>query len=234
MTHFPVAVVDFHGTLCQKDCFQALESNSSLAPFLISSREEAFPDDTKAILLPGGFSFGDYIRPGAMAKAAPLMKALREEGDKGTPILGICNGFQILCELRLLPGVLLKNTGGKFICRDWTLQVKNRKSPFLSRVPEDLIEIPIAHKYGNYFTSEKTLREMEDRGQIALVYADREGTVGPKTNPNGSVSNIAGVTNEQGNILGLMPHPERRVFPWNGGSDGTHFFAGLASWLERQ
>lgn len=215
-----VAIIDFHGTLCERDCFSAFEDIKGFDPYLISSEFDQFPGPVDAIVVPGGFSYGDYIRPGAMARTASITRALIAEAKKGTPIIGICNGFQILCEIRLLPGVLLKNRGGRFICRDSSLKVASWRNPFLQHVKKEVLQVPIAHKYGQYYVSPETLESLKANDQIALQYCDADGSVSDEANPNGSAEHIAGVTNKAGNVLGMMPHPERRTLPWSRGQDG--------------
>ena len=215
-----IAIIDFHGTLCERDCAAAFANVPGVEPFLISAEADRFPEPLAGIVVPGGFSYGDYIRPGAMARTAPITGALYAEAEKGTPIIGICNGFQILCEIRLLPGVLLKNRDGRFICREVTLKVQSRRSPFLSQVKPDCLRIPIAHKYGQYYVGAETYAELQANDQIAFCYCDTEGRTHAAANPNGSLGHIAGVTNKAGNVLGMMPHPERRSMSWSTGQDG--------------
>lgn len=223
-----IAVIDFHGTLCERDCAAALRDTGRFEPFLVSAELDDFPGPVDGIVVPGGFSFGDYIRPGAMARTAAITKALRREAERGTPIIGICNGFQILCEIRLLPGVLLKNRDGRFICRETHLKVESRRSPFLAHVHTGVLRIPIAHKYGQFYASPETLAELEENGQVAFRYCNAAGQSSDETNPNGSAGHIAGITNRAGNVLGMMPHPERRSMPWSLHQDGRMLWESLA------
>lgn len=222
-----IAVIDFHGTLCERDCVRALRELEGAEPVLVSAEAPRLPDGVAGIVIPGGFSYGDYIRPGAMARTASIVHALYEEAERGTPILGICNGFQILCELRLLPGILIKNRGGRFICRAFPLKIMTRRTPFLAQAERDVLTLPIAHKYGQYYASPETLERLRAQDQIALCYCDETGAVTDAANPNGSAASIAGVTNEAGNVLGMMPHPERRAMPWASGQDGLLLLQGV-------
>ncbi|MFN3813822.1 MAG: phosphoribosylformylglycinamidine synthase I [Aquificaceae bacterium] len=162
------------------------------------------------VILPGGFSFGDYLRAGALASKTPLAYAIQDFAGKGGLVFGICNGFQILTELHLLPGALLRNDNLRFVCKDVHVKVESNKSMFTRKIEKDeILTIPIAHEEGRYYVPQEALREMEDKGQIVLRYCDEEGNITEDANPNGSVSNIAGVCNKEGNVFGMMPHPER-------------------------
>lgn len=227
-----IAIIDFHGTLCERDCFAAFESFREFDPYLIASDYDRFPGPVDGIVVPGGFSYGDYIRPGAMARTTAITRALVEEAKKGTPIMGICNGFQILCEIRLLPGVLLKNRDGRFICRDVSLKIMSRRNPFLQHVEQEVLRVPIAHKYGQYYVTPETLEKLKARDQIALCYCDEQGRRTEASNPNGSAEHIAGVTNMAGNVLGMMPHPERRAFSWSPGQDGRLMLESLVAFRD--
>jgi phosphoribosylformylglycinamidine synthase subunit PurQ / glutaminase len=179
-------------------------------------------DGVDAVVVPGGFSYGDYLRAGALARFSPLMEAVAGFAESGAPVLGICNGFQVLCEAGLLPGALLVNEGIRFVCRQVELVVEGNRSPFTAELePGQRLSIPIKHQEGRYFAPDELLDELEARDQVALRYA-------PGQNPNGSVRDIAGVTNEAGNVLGLMPHPEHAVDELTGSTDGLRLFEGAA------
>ncbi|AFH81656.1 Phosphoribosylformylglycinamidine synthase 1 [Bacillus cereus 95/8201] len=182
-------------------------------------------DEYDAILLPGGFSYGDYLRCGAISRFANAMKAVQKAAEQGKPILGVCNGFQILVESGLLPGALMRNENLKFMCRTVQLRVENNETMFTSQYEKDeVINIPIAHGEGNYYCDEETLKQLEENNQIAFRYVE---------NPNGSVSDIAGIVNEKGNVLGMMPHPERAVDELLGGAEGLKVFQSiLKQWRE--
>jgi len=184
--------------------------------------------------LPGGFSYGDYLRAGAIAKFSPIMEQVLNFADKGGYVIGICNGFQILTESRILPGVLLKNNSLKFICKDVFLKVENFNTPFTSALKQKpIIKIPIAHGEGNYYADEKTIKELEDNNQIVFKYSSPEGEVSDKYNPNGSLKNIAGIINKKGNVLGMMPHPERVCDPILGNTDGQFIFKSIIKWINK-
>jgi phosphoribosylformylglycinamidine synthase len=188
---------------------------------------EPLPDGLDLVILPGGFSHGDYLRAGALASLAPIMDDIRRYADAGRPVLGICNGFQILCESGLLPGTLIINRDLTFHCEDVWLRVEHRDTIFTRACP-DLLRMPIAHREGNFYAHPDTLKRVEDKDLVLFRYADQEGEVTDEANPNGSLNNIAGICNEAGNVCGLMPHPERISEDVLGGTDGISIFQSLA------
>jgi len=224
----PVTVIVFPGSNCDRDVAVALEAALGRPPKMVWHQDQELPA-SDLIVVPGGFSYGDYLRSGAMAAHSPIMRAVVERARAGTPVLGICNGFQILTEAGLLPGVLMRNASLKFVCRDVHLRVERADTVFTRTYePGQIIRVPIAHMDGNYFTDAETLRRIEDGGQVAFRYCDGEGALTAEANPNGSLANIAGVLNEGGNVLGMMPHPERLAEALLGGADGAPMFAALA------
>jgi phosphoribosylformylglycinamidine synthase I len=225
------AVIVFPGSNCDRDAAVALEQASGNAPSMIWHRDTEMPD-VDLIVLPGGFSHGDYLRGGAIAARAPIMREVVRRGEQGTPIMGICNGFQILTEAGLLPGVLMRNAGLKFICRDVTVSVSDDTTVFTNQYAKDqVLRGPVANNEGNFFADEATLDRLEGDGRIAFRYADESGAVTAAANPNGSARNIAGIYNENRTILGLMPHPERAVDPRHCGTDGAGFFTSIVQAL---
>lgn len=215
------AVIVFPGSNCDRDLAVALGSVSGNAPTMVWHRETELPDGVDLIAVPGGFSYGDYLRSGAMAARSPIMRAVVEAAERGVFILGICNGFQILTEAGLLPGALMRNAGISFICRDVPLTVANAQSAFTSRYQADeAVSFPVAHHDGNYFAEPETLARIEGEGRVAFRYA---------APVNGSTNNIAGLLNNAGNVLGMMPHPERIIEPAHGGTDGRRLFEALAA-----
>jgi phosphoribosylformylglycinamidine synthase subunit PurQ / glutaminase len=213
------AVIVFPGSNCDRDLAVAIEEVSGRAPTMLWHRESALPDDLDLIAVPGGFSYGDYLRSGAMAARSPVMKAVVEAAGRGVPVLGVCNGFQILTEAGLLPGALMRNAGLSFVCRPVSLTVENSQSIFTSRYDAgEAITIPVAHHDGNYTADPDTLDRLEGEGRVAFRYAEAV---------NGSARQIAGIVNAAGNVLGMMPHPERMIGPEHGGSDGRRMFEGL-------
>ncbi|HEU5207649.1 MAG TPA: phosphoribosylformylglycinamidine synthase subunit PurQ [Gaiellaceae bacterium] len=213
-----VAVVVFPGSNDDRDAAWALGSVGA-EPALVWHEEQSLPEGTGAVVLPGGFSYGDYLRTGAIASVAPVMKAVRAFANAGGPVLGICNGFQILCEARLLPGVLRPNRQLEFVCRDAALRVESVDSVFLRRcTPGQELVIPVKHGEGAWYADEGTFVQLAARGQIALRYTD---------DVNGSLGNVAAVVNEAGNVMGLMPHPEHAVDPLLGCADGGLLLAAL-------
>lgn len=221
------AVIVFPGSNCDRDVQVALTQSMGRPPLMVWHRDAAFPD-VDLIVVPGGFSYGDYLRAGAMAANSPAMVETKRRADAGVAVLGICNGFQILAETGLLPGVLMRNASLKFICRDVHLRVEESRPPFTGRYRKgQVIRIPIAHHDGNYFADQETLARLEGTGRIVFRYADKSGEASSRANPNGSAANIAGIVNEEGNVLGMMPHPERLADPVLSGSDGRAMFEGF-------
>ncbi len=217
-------VIVFPGSNCDRDVKVALEQVTGFPVTMVWHGDAEVPA-SDLIVLPGGFSYGDYLRCGAMAAHSPIMRDVIAKAKGGTPVLGICNGFQILCEAGLLPGVLLRNASLKFVCRDVFLKVENDKTFYTQCYRKDqVIRVPIAHAEGNYFASEETLDELEAEDRVVFRYCDRDGNVTPESNPNGSQRNIAGISDETGRILGLMPHPERLFELALGGADGRRVF----------
>ncbi|WNO52973.1 phosphoribosylformylglycinamidine synthase subunit PurQ [Stakelama saccharophila] len=213
------AVIVFPGSNCDRDIAVALERVTGTAPAMVWHGESELPDGLGLIALPGGFSYGDYLRCGAISARSPIVRAVVEAAGRGVPVLGICNGFQILTETGLLPGALMRNRDLNFVCRDVPLRVENVRSIFTGRYEKDEeILIPVAHHDGNYFADAETLDRIEGEGRVAFRYAE---------NVNGSAHDIAGLLNAQGNVLGMMPHPERRIEAAHGGDDGRRMFEGL-------
>ncbi|QKR99517.1 phosphoribosylformylglycinamidine synthase subunit PurQ [Sphingomonas sp. CL5.1] len=213
------AVIVFPGSNCDRDIAVALEAVTGRKPAMVWHRDSELPDGTGLVALPGGFSYGDYLRSGAMAARSPIMRAVSDAAAKGMPVLGVCNGFQVLTEAGLLPGALMRNAGLNFVCRDVALTVENAQSAFTSRYAAgERIMIPVAHHDGNYFADGDTLDRLEGEGRVAFRYAE---------DVNGSARAIAGVLNDAGNVLGMMPHPERRIEPAHGGDEGRRLFEGL-------
>lgn len=219
------AVVVFPGSNCDWDCYHALK-NVLGAETRMVWHTTSLPEDTDGVVLPGGFSYGDYLRCGAIAKFAPAMKSVRALAAAGRPVIGICNGFQILTESGLLPGALLRNNVHEFRCHDTFLKVERKDTIFTKNCP-DVVRIPIAHGEGRFHISEAGLKALEDNGQIVFRYCEADGSVTDAGNPNGSVGHIAGIINEQGNVLGMMPHPERVVEDMIGGADGRAILEGM-------
>lgn len=213
---FRAAVITFPGSNCDRDMADALKKVSGVAPLRVWHGDADLPGDLDFIALPGGFSYGDYLRSGAMAARSPVMQAVIAAAGKGVPVLGVCNGFQVLTESGLLPGALLRNAGMNFVCREVKLTVENSQSLFTAGYTAgQQVVIPVAHHDGNYFADDATLDRLEGEGRVAFRYAEEV---------NGSARQIAGVLNAAGNVLGMMPHPERMIEPEQGGSDGRALF----------
>ena len=225
------AVIVFPGSNCDRDVQVALRQTMGSEPLMVWHKETDF-EPVDLIVLPGGFSYGDYLRCGAMAANSPVMKEVVARAERGVAVLGICNGFQMLTEAGLLPGVLMRNADLKFVCRDVVIKVESSQSLFTQRYEQGQpIRIPVAHHDGNYFADDDTLQALEDGGQVAFRYCEADGAVTPRANPNGSRRNIAGVYNKTKTVLGLMPHPERLADPKLGGMDGRPLFDGLVEAL---
>jgi phosphoribosylformylglycinamidine synthase subunit PurQ / glutaminase len=221
------SVIVFPGSNCDRDVKVALEKVTGGPVSLVWHADAAVPA-SDLIVLPGGFAYGDYLRTGAMAAHSPIMRDVVAKAKAGTPVLGICNGFQVLCEAGLLPGVLMRNASLKFVCKDVHLKVEQTDTPFTGRYhPGEVIRIPVAHGEGNYFANAATLDELEGEGRVVFRYVDAAGHASLEANPNGSQRNIAGVCDARRRILGMMPHPERLFEPLLGGSDGAGLFESL-------
>jgi phosphoribosylformylglycinamidine synthase I len=225
------AVIVFPGSNCDRDAKVALQAITGQAVQMVWHGETSVPA-TDLIVLPGGFSYGDYLRCGAMAVQSPVMRDVVARARAGTPVLGICNGFQILCEAGLLPGVLMRNASLLFVCRDVHLRVDNAETTFTRAYPAgQTIRIPIAHHDGNYFADSDTLDRLEGENRVVFRYVDAAGNATPAANPNGSQRNIAGICDATGRILGMMPHPERMHEEHLGGTDGRRIFESVVSAL---
>ncbi len=225
------SVIVFPGSNCDRDVAVSLEAAMGKKPAMVWHGEADVPV-SDLIVLPGGFSYGDYLRSGAMAAHSPIMRDVVAKAKKGTPVLGICNGFHLLTETGLLPGVLMRNASLKFICKDVFLKVMRNDTDFAQRYGQDeVIRIPIAHHDGNYFADEDTLDQLEGENRVAFRYCDASGAPGGDANPNGSQRSIAGIYNETSTVLGLMPHPERLADPALGGTDGKAMFTSLVEAL---
>ncbi len=220
---FTAAVITFPGSNCDRDMAVAIEEISGGTVHRVWHGDAELPSGLDFIALPGGFSYGDYLRSGAMAARSPVMQAVIEQAGRGVPVLGVCNGFQVLTEAGLLPGALMRNAGIRFVCRDVKLKVENANSLFTSGyLPGQTITIPVAHHDGNYFADAETLDRLEGEGRVAFRYLEQV---------NGSQRDIAGVLNERGNVLGMMPHPERMIETAQGGSDGRKLFESVLNGL---
>ncbi len=229
------AVVVFPGINRERDMARTLRLVSGKEPVMVWHADTALPPKTDLVVIPGGFSYGDYLRCGAIAARAPIMDAVRAFAGKGGLVLGVCNGFQILCEAGLLPGVLARNAALRFICRDVYLRVEHSDSPFTRGYNAgQVIRVPIAHGEGNYIADAETITRLEGEGRVLYRYAAPDGSVDPKWNFNGATNSIAGIVNDTGNVLGMMPHPENHVESAMGATDGRGLFAGLTDHLSKK
>jgi len=226
------AVLQFPASNCDQDALHVVKNVLGQSARFVWHKENALAG-FDAVIIPGGFSYGDYLRTGAIARFSPIMQAVQTFAAQGGPVLGICNGFQILCEAGLLPGALIRNRSLQFPCEHVFIKTASNDSPFSNRIPEGaLLRIPIAHGEGCYFADESTLDQLEANHQVLWRYATAAGEVTNQSNPNGSLRNIAGICNEARNVAGLMPHPERASEPLLGCSDGRLIFESLVSWLQ--
>lgn len=222
-----IAVVQFPGSNCDQDCLRALTDGMGVEADYLWHKETSLRG-IDAVVLPGGFSYGDYLRCGAIARFSPIMKSIVSAAWDGMPIIGICNGFQILCEAGLLPGALLRNESLHFVCRPVYLKVENRDTPFTSEVVEGkIVRMPVAHGEGAFFADPETVATIEGSGRVVFRYVDQLGEPTQKANPNGSLNNIAGICNEAGNVVGMMPHPDRAWDKKLGSEDGKLLFASM-------
>jgi phosphoribosylformylglycinamidine synthase len=227
MAEVTVGVVVFPGSNCDHDTEYAVGSFPGAKPVMLWHKEHDLKG-SDIVILPGGFSFGDYLRCGSIARFSPIMQEVIDFASKGRPVLGICNGFQVLIESGLLEGVLMRNSGKKFICKPTFVKVVNNSTIFTGDYRNgEVLTLPIAHGEGNYFAPPETIQSLEEHNQIVFKYSDAEGNESEEANPNGSIRNIAGITNRQGNVLGLMPHPERASEMTLGSVDGRRLFESL-------
>jgi phosphoribosylformylglycinamidine synthase subunit PurQ / glutaminase len=226
------AVLVFPGINRERDMARTLRLVSGREPAMVWHAEPALPAGTDLVVIPGGFSYGDYLRCGAIAARAPVMDAVRAHAKRGGLVLAVCNGFQILCETGLLPGVLMRNAALKFICREVCLRVERSDTPFTRGYNAgQVISVPVAHGEGNYVADKKTIARLEGEGRVLFRYTAPDGSLDPQWNLNGATNAIAGILNEAGNVLGMMPHPENHVEASMGSTDGRGLFAGLVQHL---
>ena len=225
------AIVVFPGSNRERDAEAALTQAMGRKPIMVWHRDTELPD-VDLVLVPGGFSYGDYLRCGAIAAHSPILREVKARADKGMAVIGVCNGFQIITEARLLPGILLRNASLKFVCRNIRLKVETSQSLFTSQYEQgQVLSIPVAHHDGNYFADDRTLDELEANGQVAFRYCSPDGEFGDEHNPNGSARSIAGIFNRTKNVLGLMPHPENAIEPLQGSTDGKALFKSMVEAL---
>lgn len=226
-----IGVLTFPGSNCDHDAYHAMKHLMGAETRFIWHKETSL-DGVDLLLIPGGFSYGDYLRTGAIARFSPVMQEVMTFAEEGRPVLGICNGFQILLEAGLLPGAMLHNEKLRFVCKNVFIRVENSNSPYTAGLEEgDILEVPVSHGEGNYFIDEEGLKSLQDNRQILFRYCDRNGELTPEANVNGSVDHIAGISNRQGNVMGMMPHPERAMESLLGSQDGVRFFDSVLSEL---
>lgn len=223
-------IVTFPGSNCDYDAFYAVKKVLNYDAQFLWHKDSGF-DNLDVIILPGGFSYGDYLRTGAIARFSPIMEKVLNFAENGGIVLGICNGFQILLESGLLPGTMQVNESLKFVCKDIYLKVENNNTPFTRAIKSDTIKIPVKHGEGNYYTDTKTVAELEKNDQIVFRYSSKTGKVSKEHNPNGSISNIAGIINKKQNVMGMMPHPENACDPVLRKTDGQYIFKSIVESL---
>jgi phosphoribosylformylglycinamidine synthase subunit PurQ / glutaminase len=227
-------IIVFPGSNCDHDAYHVVKQIAKREVNFLWHKEHDL-QESDVIIVPGGFSYGDYLRSGAIARYSPIMTEVVRFAERGGLVMGVCNGFQILTEAGLLPGALLRNASRQFVCDNVTLRVENASTSFTSSLKEGaLMNIDIAHGEGNYFTDADTLKQIEDNNQVLFRYCDKSGNISPESNPNGSMNNIAGIINPQGNVLGMMPHPERCSESILGSADGFGIFESIIMTLERE
>lgn len=227
-------VLVFPGSNCDHDAYHVAKHVMEQKTRFIWHKEERL-GDVDVVIVPGGFSYGDYLRAGAIARLSPIMQDVVRFAEDGGLVMGICNGFQVLCEAGLLPGALMRNESLRFVCKSTPLRVERTDTPFTGALQEgQVLDVPVAHGEGRYYADEVTLDRLEANGQVVFRYADAAGQVTPEANPNGSVRNIAGIVNEKGNVLGLMPHPERCAEAIIGSGDGALVFQSLIGYLQKE
>ncbi|MFL2650089.1 MAG: phosphoribosylformylglycinamidine synthase I [Alphaproteobacteria bacterium] len=224
--HKEVSIIHFPGSNCDRDLAVAIKYCLKLKPKFLWHNESHIKDPG-IIIIPGGFSFGDYLRAGILATKSPAIKEVIRHAKKGVPIIGICNGFQILTECKLLEGALIKNSSQLFNCRKVFLRIENKKNYFTKNIKKKIVQYPIAHSQGKFYVDDYNLKKLQDNDQIMFRYSSKTGDISNKYNPNGSIQNIAGIVNRKKNVLGLMPHPERAIDNFSG-KDGIGFFKGLS------
>jgi phosphoribosylformylglycinamidine synthase len=228
------AVLVFPGINRERDMARTLKLVCGGEPVMVWHAETALPAGTDLVVIPGGFSYGDYLRCGAIAARSPVMEAVRAFAGKGGLLLGVCNGFQILCEMGLLPGVLMRNENLRFICREVYLKVERADTPFTGGYSAgQVIRVPVAHGEGNYIADGESIARLEGEGRVMFRYCSPDGMIDPNWNHNGAINAIAGIVNERGNVLGMMPHPENYVEAAIGPTDGRGLFAGLTTHLSK-
>ena len=226
-------IIVFPGTWSDTDCYTAVTDNLGQKARYVWHKDTDL-SGLDCLIVPGGFSYGDYLRPGAIARFSPVMPAVQRFADSGGLVIGICNGFQILCEAGMLPGVLTRNSHLQFRCQWVNLRIESKDSPFTNRCEVgDVLAVPISHGEGNYYADDATLDALEKNGQIIFRYSDPDGSVTEASNPNGSRRNIAGIANREGNVLGMMPHPERCCEPLVGGTDGLAIFRSILEFTQK-